>query len=422
MEVRWQQKEMRVGSMFSGLGGLDIAVEHHWRATTAWQLDLTGHDVRARHWPDACQIVGDVRDVHPSTLEPVDILCGGFPCQDLSCAGSRAGLDGARSGLYSEVLRFVAALTPRIVVIENVPGLLRYRDRLTEDFARLGYGLTWIKAQAAHAGAPHLRRRVFVVAERGRPGRGVLETQPGQAAAGRRWATITASEDKGRRTSRARRHDPDMLSEQVRPWPTATASNPNEGNDPTLAARSAALVAKGSRPISEPLGMAVRTWATPISNNGGSGLRGGERRREDGMLVGQVRPWPTATGQLPGKRLNPDWVETLMGLPIGWTLTDGPDLSDDARALVDAPRWPRGRYPADWDRTQSWPGFHWEPSRTIPDDAPRQVGRPARLRLTGNAVCPQQAALALSLFGSTPSLWSDPNAFEVEPKKPDGGE
>jgi hypothetical protein len=89
-----------------------------------------------------------------------------------------------------------------------------------------------------------------------------------------------------------------------------------------------------------------------------------------------------------------------MGFPAGWTDSGRNQMGLFAgaparQAPKRAPNWPRGRYPADWDRSQLWPGFEWEPSRTIPDGPP-VAGRPARLRALGNAVCPQQGALALS--------------------------
>ena len=166
---------MKVGSLFAGIGGLDLAVEWAFDASTVWQLDQVNAAVRRRHWPDALQVEADVQTVDPSSLPAIDILCGGFPCQDLSVAGGHAGLDGERSGLYREVLRFTRALVPSWVVIENVPALLHYRQRLEGDFAELGYGLTWVKARASDVGAPHRRARVFVIAERGGSGGGVME-------------------------------------------------------------------------------------------------------------------------------------------------------------------------------------------------------------------------------------------------------
>ena len=383
--------------MFAGIGGLDLACEWHWGAETAWQLDLIGADVRRRHWPNALQVEADVRQVDPVSLPAVDILCGGFPCQDLSVAGSHAGLTGERSGLYREMLRYAAALRPRFVVMENVPGLLRYAATLELDWAALGYGLTWVKCRALDAGAPHLRARVFVVAEVEAVSCGVIEAQ---------------------RQSRA-----------VRPWPTAVASNPNEGEDPRCwHARQRHHRQRGRPLISEPLAQTVRPWATPRATGADAGLR--KRVTKQGAhLSVQIRTWPTATAQdaannaapsqwernaeplnvsaatQPGKRLNPDWVETLMGYPIGWTLTQGEQLTASR-----APRWPRGRYPSTWDRSQLWLGHRWEPSRTLPDGPPAR-GRPARLRALGNAVCPQQGALALATWARPAQI----GLFQVAP-------
>ncbi len=379
--------DLRSGSLFAGVGGGDLAVEQVYGATPAWQLDLVGAAVRRRHWPSALQVEADVRTVEPANLPAVDVLVAGFPCQDLSCAGSRKGLDGDRSGLYREVLRFAGALRARYVVIENVPGLLRYLPRLCDDLGALGYGLSWTVCRALDAGHPHLRRRVFVVAELDVPGRGLVPLTPGGTGG-------------------------------ARPWATPTASNPNESEDPASWWARHERTAATSRPISEPLAQQVRPWATPRSADGRSpGASLGGREGTDGLAV-QVRLWPTPTAgdarasgsrSLPGsgahpgtsltdavrsdrataddrpwptpatrdyrvgsgldrvgtpplseaaaptgglgRRLDPDWVEQLMGYPRGWTLPSGPPLRYDP----DAPAV-RGRYPADWDRTQVWPG------------------------------------------------------------------
>lgn len=341
---------MNIGSMFAGIGGLDLACQWHWGAETAWQLDLIGADVRRRHWPNALQVEADVRQVDPVSLPAVDILCGGFPCQDLSVAGSHAGLTGERSGLYREMLRYAAGLRPRFVVMENVPGLLRYAATLEADWAALGYGLTWVKCRALDAGAPHLRARVFVVAEVGAVSRGVIEAQR-QSRAVRPWPTTTCGDAKasgGRSNPLNNANDGTSLTDAVRPdrlWPTATAQDAANNAAPSQWERNA-----------EPLNVSAATQ--------------------------------------PGKRLNPDWVETLMGYPIGWTLTQGEQLTASR-----APRWPRGRYPSTWDRSQLWLGHRWEPARTLPDGPPAR-GRPARLRALGNAVCPQQGALALATWAN----------------------
>lgn len=116
----------RIGSLFSGAGGLDLAVEHVTGGRTVWhcEADPDASKVLAAHWPDVPNL-GDITAVDWSAVEPVDVLCGGFPCQDVSAAGRRAGLaGGTRSGLWAEMARAIEALRPALVVIENVEGLL----------------------------------------------------------------------------------------------------------------------------------------------------------------------------------------------------------------------------------------------------------------------------------------------------------
>ncbi|WP_198344272.1 DNA cytosine methyltransferase [Mycobacterium dioxanotrophicus] len=117
---------LRVGSLFSGAGGLDMAVEQFFGGRTVWhcELDAAASKVLAHRWPGVPNH-GDITAVDWSTVEAIDILCGGFPCQDISSAGRQAGMGaGTRSGLWSEFARAIAALRPRLVVIENVRNLL----------------------------------------------------------------------------------------------------------------------------------------------------------------------------------------------------------------------------------------------------------------------------------------------------------
>ena len=188
---------MKYLSLFSGIGGLDRAVEAHFDAVPAAfvERDPYCQQVLAKRWPGV-PIFDDVRQVGAGDVEPVDIVCGGSPCQDLSCSGSKAGLvDGDRSALFFEMARIVAELAPRYEVIENEPALLKWRG--TVERALDGYGLTWVKVSAAHVGAPPLRRRVFVLAERGASHRGVVEAGKVQPAA--RWRSpVKADGDKNR--------------------------------------------------------------------------------------------------------------------------------------------------------------------------------------------------------------------------------
>lgn len=163
---------MRVGSLFSGIGGFDLALERVG-VEVAWQveIDSTCRQILERHWP-AVKRYADVRDCEVSNLEPVDLICGGFPCQDLSTAGRRAGLAGERSGLWFEFHRIIAALRPQWVVVENVCGLLSSnggRDFATvlRGLVECGYGVAWRVLDAQYFGVAQRRRRVFVVGSLG---------------------------------------------------------------------------------------------------------------------------------------------------------------------------------------------------------------------------------------------------------------
>jgi DNA (cytosine-5)-methyltransferase 1 len=164
---------VNVGSLFSGIGGFDLGFERAGMRV-AWQVELDPYcrAVLARHFPDA-ERFEDVREVGAGNLAPVDLLCGGFPCQDLSAAGRGAGIDGARSGLWSEFARIVRELRPRYVVVENVPALLSGKGKRWErgpigrvlgDLAEARYDAEWACLSAREFGAPHLRKRVWIVA------------------------------------------------------------------------------------------------------------------------------------------------------------------------------------------------------------------------------------------------------------------
>lgn len=156
---------MRVGSLFAGIGGFDLGLE---RAgfDIAWQVEIDPYCQRvlAKHWP-AVQRYGDIQAVDWSAVEPVDLLCGGFPCQDISLAGKGAGLSGERSGLWFEYAKAIDALKPRYVLIENVAALRsRGLDQVLGSLAALGYDAEWHCIPACAVGAPHRRDRVWIIA------------------------------------------------------------------------------------------------------------------------------------------------------------------------------------------------------------------------------------------------------------------
>lgn len=157
---------MRVGSLFAGIGGIDLGLE---RAgfTTVWQVEINPfcRKILELRFPHAKRFA-DVKEVNARNVEPIDLLAGGFPCQDLSVAGKREGIEGSRSSLWFEFSRLIGELRPRYVLIENVSGLLVYgaMRRVIGELSKLGYVGIWRVLRASDFGASHQRKRVFIVA------------------------------------------------------------------------------------------------------------------------------------------------------------------------------------------------------------------------------------------------------------------
>jgi DNA (cytosine-5)-methyltransferase 1 len=174
-DTREGYPKMAVGSLFSGIGGLELGLEMTGRFQTVWQVEQNEYcrKVLARHWPDATRFE-DVRNVGKENLAPVDVICGGFPCQDISYAGKRAGIrEGTRSGLWFEFARIVREMEPRYVIVENVAALLTCGlGDILGTLADFGYNAEWHCISAAAVGAPHLRNRIFIVAHASGNGRG----------------------------------------------------------------------------------------------------------------------------------------------------------------------------------------------------------------------------------------------------------
>jgi DNA (cytosine-5)-methyltransferase 1 len=163
---------LRVLDIFSGIGGFSLGLERTggFKTVAFCEIDPFCRKVLAKHWPDV-PCYEDVRTLTASALSrdgigSVDVICGGFPCQDVSVAqgSSRAGLDGERSGLWHEYARLVRELRPRFVIVENVPGLLSLGiGDVLRDLAACGYDAEWQVISAAAVGAPHIRDRVWLV-------------------------------------------------------------------------------------------------------------------------------------------------------------------------------------------------------------------------------------------------------------------
>lgn len=192
---------MRIGSLFSGIGGLELGLEWAGVGHTVWQVerDPFCRQVLARHWPNStryedvekfarraadcvasdwdadepwcprcsetfgdCACIGVDQVLDECGL--VDVICGGFPCQDISQIGKREGINGAQSGLWREFARIIGEMGPRYVVVENVARLARAGlDTVLGDLAALGYDAEWDVVSACSVGAPHTRERLFIV-------------------------------------------------------------------------------------------------------------------------------------------------------------------------------------------------------------------------------------------------------------------
>jgi DNA (cytosine-5)-methyltransferase 1 len=154
---------MRVIDLFSGIGGFSLALERVGMVTTRFcEIDPFCQAILKKHWPEV-PIYGDVRSL--PKLERIDLICGGFPCQDISIAGAGAGLAGERSGLWREFARIIGDIRPRYVIVENVAALLgRGLSTVLGDLAALGYDAEWDVIPASAVGLPHRRERVWIVA------------------------------------------------------------------------------------------------------------------------------------------------------------------------------------------------------------------------------------------------------------------
>lgn len=306
---------LRIGSLFSGYGGLDLGVmaaipdsEVVWHA----DIDKDANRILAHHWPDVPNL-GDVSAVDWADVPPIDILTGGFPCQDVSTAGKRAGMtDGTRSGLWAMMADAVDHLRPSLVIIENVRGLLSARadsnlepcpycvgegsdpplralGAVLGDLADLGYDATWGTFRASDVGACHRRERVFIV---GHPADGSRVEPVGHTAS----ATDAGSERHGGR------QDPRMVG---RVGAEAEISRRQEG-------RARQVAGDRSATAWGPYADAVHRW---------------ER------VLGRPAPPPTEQGSKGGHRLSPAFVEWMMGLPEGHVTGVGVARTGQLKAL-----------------------------------------------------------------------------------------
>lgn len=156
---------LTVLDLFSGIGGFSLGLERTGGFKTVAFCEQAEYQrkVLAKHWPDV-PIFKDIKGLNIDDI-PIDVICGGFPCQDISVAGKGEGLNGERSGLWFEYLRLIGELGPRWVIVENVSAL-RSRGLVTilQNFSKIGYDAEWHCIPASYVGAPHQRDRIWIVA------------------------------------------------------------------------------------------------------------------------------------------------------------------------------------------------------------------------------------------------------------------
>lgn len=171
---------LRLLDLFSGIGGFSLGLERTggFKTVAFCEIEKFPRRVLAKHWPEV-PCYHDIRELTAERLATdgiaVDAICGGFPCQDISCAGKKLGIGGERSGLWAEYARLIGELRPRFVLVENVGALLsRGLATVLGDLASLGYDAEWHCLPASFLGAPHHRDRLWLVAYANREGQSVV--------------------------------------------------------------------------------------------------------------------------------------------------------------------------------------------------------------------------------------------------------
>jgi DNA (cytosine-5)-methyltransferase 1 len=407
---------VNIGSLFSGAGGLDMAVEHVFGGNVVWhcEQDKAASTVLAHRWPNVPNL-GDITTVDWTAVEPVDVLCGGFPCTDVSAAGKRAGIaEGTRSGLWSEMAVAIGVLRPSIVIIENVRGLLSARAHrnveladttlgdqsgrlvlraagaVLGDLADLGYDAQWTTVAAGDVGAPHRRERVFILAT--------------DTAVGRRDAWLTESEGLGWQPVTGTSGD---RAGKVTLLPTPTAQAAKHAGDSRFGGGNGDVSNLWQIAHLLPLPCAQQSGCSPedhlrkkpgrkvvtdlailvengLLESGGALLpmprsqdaAGGKTSRSGGridepLLGGQAREMATAWGKYePAIRR---WEALTRPAPA----PTEPNKNGNPRLSAAFSEWLMG-----------WPdGWVTDPAIGI--------SRNDQLRIIGNGVCPQQAVAAL---------------------------
>ncbi len=187
------REPLKVLDLFSGIGGFSLGLERTggFKTVAFCEIEEYPRRVLAKHWPGV-PIHRDVRELRAEHVGAIDVICGGFPCQDISIAGKGAGIEGERSDLWREYARLIGELKPRWVIVENVAALLRRgMEVVLRDLATVGYDAEWHCIPASAAGAPHIRDRIWIIAY---PFHSNAHSLRPHRAAGDVWATESGHE------------------------------------------------------------------------------------------------------------------------------------------------------------------------------------------------------------------------------------
>jgi DNA (cytosine-5)-methyltransferase 1 len=347
---------LRAISLFSGVGGFEIGFDRAG-IETILQVEQDPYclSVLARHWPET-ERINDVRDVHGP--HGVDLCFGGFPCQDVSVAGQRSGLDGERSGLWFEFLRVLSELRPRWAVIENVVGLLS--NHHGQDFAtvlgglaELGYGVGWRTWDAKYFLVPQQRRRVFIVAHlHPEPGIGakraaevlaLCESCGGDSAASRKAGqtiarTLTAGAHPHSNHPRRHREDDDNLVITTANTLQARYGKGVNGHWAGLEGDDTLIVSDTLRSHPRPGSNSLGNLTYPLARRGrdeGLSFEIGQPEVMNALraAAGGSSQQPEIIGPFGVRRLMPIECERIMGWPSDWTRwgNDGTAFADTHR-------------------------------------------------------------------------------------------
>jgi DNA (cytosine-5)-methyltransferase 1 len=312
---------MRIGSLCTGYGGLDLAVEAVTGGQTIWYAEFEKHvsKIMQQHRPDLTNY-GDLTKIEWQNLPPVDILTAGYPCQPFSVAGQRKGTDDPRH-IWPHIARAIWLLQPKLVVLENVRGHLNLGfDQVLADLYLCGYDARWEIIRASDIGAPHQRARLFIVAYPKSPRRGTQQNRQrtSDSQAGDGLGTFDKPNN--------------SLTSYASGWGSGFQQVRNEkkitefGNHNTLVTDANSDAHQKPRRADR----SIRSATSKVVNGSDREVNWGRYQEAITRWEQLTRPAPTPVTE---DRLEPAFVEWMMGLPEGWVTNTPLNRNQQLKAL-----------------------------------------------------------------------------------------